>query len=41
MNADFDIGDVLQKYEQARQERIEYFKRLEGYEVETEDVYVI
>ncbi|PPR07093.1 hypothetical protein CVT24_010914 [Panaeolus cyanescens] len=30
-----------EKYEQARQERIEYFKRLEGYEVETEDVYVI
>ncbi|KAF9047697.1 hypothetical protein BJ165DRAFT_1526971 [Panaeolus papilionaceus] len=32
---------TIEKYEQARQERIEYFKRLEGYEVETEDVYVI
>jgi len=30
-----------QQFEKARQERIEYFKRLEDYQVEKEDVYVI
>ncbi|KAF8959947.1 hypothetical protein BDZ97DRAFT_1922553 [Flammula alnicola] len=33
--------DHDEKWERARQERVEYFKRLEDYQVEKEDVYLI
>ena len=33
--------NVYQKWERERQERAAYFKRLEGYQVEKEDVYII
>jgi len=32
---------VLQKLEQERQARIDYFKLLDAYEVEKEDVYLV
>ncbi|PPQ85831.1 hypothetical protein CVT25_003462 [Psilocybe cyanescens] len=33
--------DLNEKWERERQERVEYFKRLESYEVEKEDVFLI
>ncbi|KAF8161480.1 hypothetical protein B0H34DRAFT_840848 [Crassisporium funariophilum] len=36
-----DEEDLDEKWERERLERTEYFKRLEGYQVEKEDVYVI
>ncbi|CAA7260397.1 unnamed protein product [Cyclocybe aegerita] len=36
-----DGEDVEEKWERERQERVEYFKRLDDYKVEKEDVYII
>ncbi|KAF4620308.1 hypothetical protein D9613_001080 [Agrocybe pediades] len=36
-----DEEDLDEKWERERQDRLEYFKRLEGYQVEKEDVYII
>lgn len=30
-----------QRYEKERRERLEYFQRLEGYEIQKENVYVV
>jgi len=36
-----DEEEYGEKWERERQERAAYFKRLEGYQVEKEDVFVI
>ncbi|KAI9568803.1 hypothetical protein HD554DRAFT_2171943 [Boletus coccyginus] len=33
--------DTREKYEKERRERLEYFKRLEGYQIQKENVYVV
>jgi len=33
--------DTREKYDNERRERLEYFKRLEGYQIQKENVYVV
>jgi len=35
------MGYTEQRYEKERRDRVEYFKRLEGYQIQKENVYVV